>query len=210
MDTVNLENLVDSSFEELLSSTEREPTTVNSVNVEEQPTESKEDTIEVEPFIKPNSGSELVTETTTRFSSAIWYRKIQSLRILVAGIGGIGSYVTFLIARMRPMELLIIDPDTVEAVNMAGQLYGSSDIGSSKVRAMYKRVLDLCGYSLSMVHNRFESTEYAKPIMICGFDNMLARRAFYFAWKEYTDRRVEADANDSRQNYLFLDGRIKC
>lgn len=40
--------------------------------------------------IPPNSDSFLVDESTSRFSSAIWYEKIKSQTVLLAGIGGIG------------------------------------------------------------------------------------------------------------------------
>lgn len=42
--------------------------------------------------IPKNSGSLLVNEATSRFSSAIWYQKIQEKRIVLAGVGGIGRF----------------------------------------------------------------------------------------------------------------------
>ena len=55
-----------------------------------------------EVVIPPNSGSLLVDEATSRFSGAIWYSAIQSKIITLAGVGGIGSYVGFLLARLKP------------------------------------------------------------------------------------------------------------
>ena len=54
-----------------------------------------------EVVIPPNSGSLLVDEATSRFSGAIWYSAIQSKTITLAGVGGIGSYVGFLLARLN-------------------------------------------------------------------------------------------------------------
>ena len=42
--------------------------------------------------IPRNSGSLLVDESTSRFSSAIWYQKIQEKVITLAGVGGIGRF----------------------------------------------------------------------------------------------------------------------
>lgn len=39
-----------------------------------------------------NSATLLVDETTSRFSSAIWYEKIQTKTITLAGVGGIGRF----------------------------------------------------------------------------------------------------------------------
>ena len=42
--------------------------------------------------IPVNSGSLLVDESTSRFSSAIWYEAIQRKTVILAGIGGIGRF----------------------------------------------------------------------------------------------------------------------
>ena len=86
--------------------------------------------------IPTNSGSLLVDESTSRFSSAIWYEAIQKKVVILAGVGGIGSYVGFLLARIKPAALFIYDPDIVETVNMSGQLYSQSDIEKFKVHAI--------------------------------------------------------------------------
>lgn len=42
--------------------------------------------------IPTNSGSLLVDESTSRFSSAIWYEAIQRKVVILAGVGGIGRF----------------------------------------------------------------------------------------------------------------------
>lgn len=42
--------------------------------------------------IPVNSATLLVDDTTSRFSSAIWYEKIQEKVIILAGVGGIGRF----------------------------------------------------------------------------------------------------------------------
>ena len=142
----------------------------------------EENDMEIDPNhqeIPENSGSLLVDETTSRFSGAIWYNAIQKKTIILAGVGGIGSYVGFLLGRLKPESLFIYDPDIVEAVNMSGQLYGLNDIGSFKVVGLSNMISNYSGYGrVTAFQERFTGQSEPTDIMICGFDNMEARKVF--------------------------------
>lgn len=155
--------------------------------------------------IPKNSGSLLVNEATSRFSSAIWYQKIQEKIIVLAGVGGIGSYVGFLLARMKPSALFIFDPDTVETANMSGQLYGRSDIGVPKVSALSRMITTYTDFgSIYAVPERFNADNQGTDIMICGFDNMEARKTFFSKWLEHVNSKPESERGDC----LYIDGRL--
>lgn len=155
--------------------------------------------------IPANSATLLVDEATSRFSSAIWYEKIQEKNIVLAGVGGIGSYVGFLLARMKPASLFIYDNDIVEAVNMSGQLYGQNDIGIAKVTALANMVRNYANYgSVFAIAERFTPECEPTDIMICGFDNMEARKIFFQKWIEHVYSKPE----EERTNCLFIDGRL--
>lgn len=155
--------------------------------------------------IPANSATLLVDEATSRFSSAIWYEKIQEKTIILAGVGGIGSYVGFLLARMKPASLFIYDNDIVETVNMSGQLYSQRDIGATKVNALANMVMNYANYgSVFAISERFTSECEPTDIMICGFDNMEARKVFYTKWVEHVHSKPE----EERANCLFIDGRL--
>lgn len=155
--------------------------------------------------IPANSETLLVDEATSRFSSAIWYEKIQEKTIVLAGVGGIGSYIGFLLARMKPASMFIYDNDIVEAVNMSGQLYGQNDIGVAKVTALANMVRNYANYnSVFAIAERFTSECEPTDIMICGFDNMEARRVFFTKWTEH----VYSKPKEERKNCLFIDGRL--
>lgn len=179
---------------ELTSPTESTPST--------PPTESTESTFTPLPL---NSPSLLVDEATTRFSGASWFDEIQKSRVIIAGIGGIGSNVAFQLARMAPANITLYDEDIVERVNMAGQLYSTNDIGQRKVDAIASMI---SAYTLAKqvnaVPSKFTDSTEAGDIMICGFDNMVARKIFYNSWK----RHVQTLTPDSRTKCLFLDGRL--
>ena len=155
--------------------------------------------------IPTNSATLLVDEATSRFSSAIWYENIQKKTVILAGVGGIGSYVGFLLARMKPASMFIYDDDIVEAVNMSGQLYGQSDLGRSKVSALAEMIRNYAGYSsVFAISERFTDESEASDIMICGFDNMRARKLFFNKWLSH----VQSKSEEERKNCLFIDGRL--
>lgn len=166
------------------------------------PTEPTESTSTPLPL---NSPSLLVDEATTRFSGASWFDEIQKSRVIIAGIGGIGSNVAFQLARMAPANITLYDEDIVERVNMAGQLYSTNDIGQRKVDAIASMI---SAYTLAKqinaVPSKFTDSTEAGDIMICGFDNMAARKTFYNSWKSH----VQTLTPDSRAKCLFLDGRL--
>lgn len=155
--------------------------------------------------IPTNSATLLVDEATSRFSSAIWYDNIKKKTVTLAGVGGIGSYVGFLLARMKPAFMFIYDDDIVEAVNMSGQLYGQSDLGRPKVSALAGMIRNYAGYgNVFAMTERFTDESEASDIMICGFDNMAARRLFFNKWVNH----VQSKPEEERKNCLFIDGRL--
>lgn len=155
--------------------------------------------------IPTNSATLLVDEATSRFSSAIWYENIQKKTVILAGVGGIGSYVGFLLARMKPASMFIYDDDIVEAVNMSGQLYGQSDLGKPKVSALAEMIRNYAGYSsVFAISERFTNESEASDVMICGFDNMAARKLFFNKWLSH----VQSKSEEERKNCLFIDGRL--
>lgn len=153
----------------------------------------------------PSNNTTDIIQTTSRFSSAIWFEKIQQQEILLAGVGGIGSYVAFLLSRMKPRKITIYDPDTVESVNMAGQLFGARDIGLTKCRAVVDMMRNYSGYYYAYTYDRrFGAETSASKIMICGFDNMAARKIFFQKWLEFVDNQPR----EKRGECLFIDGRL--
>lgn len=156
-------------------------------------------------IIPPNSNSLLVREDTSRFSSATWYQAIQDKIITLAGVGGIGSYVGFLLARVHPKSMFIYDDDIVETANMSGQLYSREDIGMPKVDALSRMVSNYANYdSMFAINGRFTEETEASDIMICGFDNMEARKLFFHKWVNHVSALPEED----RKKCLFIDGRL--
>lgn len=157
--------------------------------------------------IPVNSQTITVDETTSRFSGAIWYEEIQKQAVTLAGVGGVGSYVGFLLGRLKPQRLIIYDPDRVETVNMSGQLYGQTDVGNYKSVALSIMIRNYANYNnIVALNDRFDANSEVTDIMICGFDNMEARKVFYERWKQRV-LSYPTGSND-RKKCLFIDGRL--
>ena len=194
-----LETMMEEALEATLS-TENNTEEVTEETIEESAETATE---EQEDLIKPNAESLLVDESTSRFSSAIWYEAVQKSTVLLAGVGGIGSYVSLLIARMRPTQLIIYDPDKVEIGNMSGQLHSIDFCGDYKTTscAYLNRTIGHY-YSTCAFKNYYTADSRTQDIMICGFDNMAARKVFFNKWLEHVLN------SDYPEKCLYIDGRL--
>lgn len=185
MDTQNLDTVIESAFDSMTST----DTTSNTTSV----------TIPLNPLSNP------VEVTQSRFNGAIWYDKVREQRVLLAGCGGIGSYVGFLLGHLGVKSLTLLDGDTIEAHNLSGQLYFKEDVGKYKVAALYNLIVNTSTtYPYASTHFFSTTCGFKEGIMICGFDNMGARQIYFKAWLD----KIRSISPESRSATLFLDGRL--
>lgn len=164
--------------------------------------EAHEENSEILP---PNSPSLLIDESSSRFSSAIWFNKIGEQTVVLAGLGGIGSYVAFLLGRLKVARLIIYDDDIVDETNLSGQLYDTNAVGNGKAISICRILRNFSSYYSTLTYSeRFGRDSIVTDIMICGFDNILARRVFYDKWKTHVNVLTE----ERKANCLFIDGRL--
>ena len=161
---------------------------------------------EIENAVIPElSATHIIDESTARFSSAIWFDEIQKKEIILAGLGGIGSWTALLLGRVKPARMFLYDNDVVELVNMAGQLYSSEDIGKDKVDATANNLAKFAAYhSVVALRELYTEQSPSADIMICGFDNMKARAIFFSNWLKHVKQKPE----EERRHCLFIDGRL--
>ena len=70
--------------------------------------------------------------------------RLQSARVAVFGLGGVGGYVVEALARSGVGSLDLIDSDTVSVSNLNRQILAThSTVGMLKVDAARNRVLDI-------------------------------------------------------------------
>lgn len=145
------------------------------------------------------------TDNLSRFQGAMWFDAVQQLRVTIAGLGGIGSWTALLLSRLNVENIRLIDPDKVEEVNMAGQLYRSSHIGTPKVHSTTFNIQEFSNYyKVDYQTRRIEECNFYHNILICGFDNMTARKNAFYIWKHRIVNLYPAD----REKSLFIDGRL--
>lgn len=139
-----------------------------------------------------------MSDRFNRFKDALWFPKEETYA-LVGGAGGIGSWLTLLLARAG-FKPVVYDFDRYEAHNMGGQLCKKSDISQPKVTALQKTVADFCDGEQIMVFNeKYDATKMTNPFVFSGFDNMEARSVMFIRW-------CQIYANDP--SAIFIDGRL--
>lgn len=159
----------------------------------------------VEDEIPKNSETLLISEETSRFNSAIWFDKTRKQDVTIAGLGGIGSYVVFMLSRLDVNTMTLYDPDKVERVNLSGQLYNSNQIGDYKVDAAANMMANYSNYySFVAKHEKLDENSMISKVTICGFDNMKARKDAFRNWTNFVARLPE----EERGECLFIDGRL--
>lgn len=142
-----------------------------------------------------------------RVKGASWFPSLYNKDVMVLGQGGIGSWTSLLLARIG-CKLYIYDMDKYEVHNMTGQIVKQAHLERYKVSAMAEVIAEFSPNSeVYPTAERYTSDSPANDIMICGFDNMLARKIAFENWK----RNMEQDVHDigaDRASYFFQDGRL--
>ncbi|MBE6112697.1 MAG: tRNA threonylcarbamoyladenosine dehydratase [Peptococcaceae bacterium] len=70
--------------------------------------------------------------------------KLQNSHILIAGIGGVGSFTAEALARAGVGTLTLIDSDTVDVTNLNRQIHATQKtVGLPKVQVMAERIQDI-------------------------------------------------------------------
>jgi len=71
-------------------------------------------------------------------------KNLESARVMIFGIGGVGSFVAEAIARAGVGEIVVVDKDAVSVSNINRQLVAlNSTVGQSKAEVMARRIKDI-------------------------------------------------------------------
>lgn len=132
-----------------------------------------------------------------RFKSLEWFGEAHT--ITIAGCGGIGSWAALFLTRIGH-NLILLDNDTFEHVNLAGQFVATSSIGLNKADAVRNECRLMCGYDTRINTFNLRYTENClgmlTPIVVSAFDNIESRKVLFNDWKKNPDR------------VMFIDGRL--
>lgn len=138
-----------------------------------------------------------------RVKGASWFPLLYKKDVMVLGQGGIGSWTSLLLSRIG-VRLHIFDMDTYEVHNMTGQIVKLDHIGKSKVEAMSSVIRDFSPTcDVTCYEEKYTEDSQSNDIMICGFDNMVARKTAFSRWKEYL-----LQEGIDKSTCFFQDGRL--
>src|SRR5690606_481075 len=112
----------------------------------------------------------MVTQQYNRFKDAPCFPQRDEL-VMNGGAGGIGSWFTLFLSKSR-FKPTVYDFDRIEEHNTGGQLFRHEDVGSLKVDAVQKIVLDFCGVQVNTVAERINYNSPTHYFMFSAFDNM--------------------------------------
>lgn len=137
-----------------------------------------------------------------RFQDALWATPIQKLSIVIVGVGGIGSYLAFFLARCG-MKLTIIDNDIVDSTNSSGQLYPIEAEDSYKVSYLQTTLNSYCPFNeneiqdlaVKLTENNAVNLLKEADIVISAVDSITTRKLIFETCKEL-------------KTPIFIDGRM--
>lgn len=205
-EAINDSNPVDTSEEEVPEIFIEDVINTITSNIEELEDNNIEEEEETTATELPAVVETVVSEDLTqygRFKGAPWFNIVKSLNITLAGLGGIGSWLSIFLARLGVNHMTLYDADVFNEVNMSGQLLATDSINRFKVVSAQTLMESLANYtSVDTIASFFTETSEGSDIMICGFDSMFARKTYYNSWK----KRVQESSNPKEM--LFIDGRL--
>lgn len=141
----------------------------------------------------------MITRQHERFKDADWFSN-EAEPVMIGGAGGIGSWLTFFLARAG-FDPIVYDFDIIEEHNLGGQLFRTSDIGLHKVHAMNNLTTDFCGKQISTVCEKITVDSPSHYFMFSAFDNMKARKDLFEVWRR--------SINNCPVQPIFIDGRLE-
>lgn len=132
--------------------------------------------------------------------------------MIVVGLGGVGSWLSFILSRFSPKALNLYDNDIVEEHNLGGQLFGTNMCGIKKADAVSQFIYHMniglnntyiANYNVFLAHIPIILNSFPDYTFI-SIDNMEGRRLLYEDWR----RKVRGFNEDTKRNKAFIDIRM--
>lgn len=121
-----------------------------------------------------------------KFHHEVLYRgdpllaRLASLRIVICGVGALGSNLAETLVRQGVARLRLIDHDRVEEHNIGTQTYVQADIGQPKADALRKHLFRVAGVEAEAVRKQLTSDNARVllkdvDLIVDAFDNSASR-----------------------------------
>ena len=115
-----------------------------------------------------------VNARTVRLLGQTAMDRLQNSRVILFGVGGVGSYAGEALCRIGVGEIHLVDGDTVSESNINRQLVAlTSTVGQPKAQVMAARMRDIRPESTIVAHDLFYDETTCEAIDLSGFDYVL-------------------------------------
>jgi len=109
--------------------------------------------------------------------------KIRSSKVLIAGLGGVGSSAAYFLARYGVRDFFLVDPDLVEISNLNRQFFFYIDVDTPKVFAVKRLIMAINPYAhveayyskIEDLGEKLENIVEHVDIIIDGMDKYISK-----------------------------------
>lgn len=148
-----------------------------------------------------------LNESQGRFKDAPFALKLPSQKITIGGVGGIGSWLSVILAKMGVEKLEIWDFDDVEEHNIGGQLFRVNQRGENKTLSMAANITTFSqGVEVSR-YDKFQKENHTQPVTFAVFDNMKSRKDMFDSWSDWLTEEKQS-VLESRKRSLWRQAQI--
>jgi len=100
-------------------------------------------------------------------------------RVDIIGAGATGSRIALGVAKLGVENIHVWDFDTVAKHNIANQIYGDSDVGVLKVKALASIILATIGLKIEVHAEKVDGTQQLGDVVFVLTDTMESRKAIW-------------------------------
>jgi len=129
--------------------------------------------------------------------------------IVIIGAGGIGSFLTFYLAKMGFKDITVFDGDTVEAHNAPNQLYGMQHVDKPKVTALAGIVKALTDVDIKPMNEMVERLDQLpmdnNAIYVFALDSLEVRQNLYKQMKGMANVLVDGRMGGEMYTFYKMD-----
>tara|TARA_R100001369_G_C3291435_1_gene163970 strand:+ start:345 stop:902 length:558 start_codon:yes stop_codon:yes gene_type:complete len=110
-------------------------------------------------------------------------------KILIIGVGGIGSFLVSTLDKVGLYNITVADPDIVEAKNLTYQNFSKGHVGQNKASVMMDSYSSVSSFSKYPILTEKQMQGY--ELVICCVDNLSVRRTLYNTSIKWLDLRAQ-------------------
>ena len=109
-------------------------------------------------------------------------------KVLIIGVGGIGSFLVPLLDKVKMYDITVADPDKVETKNLTYQNFTEENVGMNKafVMGQHESVANNISYPILT-----ERQMKGYDLVVCCVDNLSVRRTLYNSDVKWLDLRAQ-------------------